>query len=206
MLLAESPDLRARLSSCGRVVGGRGEVDLDAVQQICPAACRALESYHVRTSELWSRVAAGRAAGQRYVVTRRALVEHAQVTAKVGRRDLGDVFEDIVSAGELGEVLNELTGAEPDEAALRSLVRSAGGTLSRDDGVWTASVPMSSAVAWPVSLGGVALLCEVSRSVTLTVRHAAWRDRRVRRLAKVEVHVDELWADPGADRATLRAA
>lgn len=49
---------------------------------------------------------------------------------------------------------------------------------------------------WPVALGAAPGPGEVLRRVELDVRHAPWRDRRIRRLARVRVCVEEYWPDP----------
>lgn len=207
MLVCERPDLVAALAPYGRAVGGRVEVDLDAVEEVMPALCQALWAYHCETADLWREVGAGRAAGRAFVTTTRLAVDHQQVTSKAGRTDLGRVFEDLSELALTRDLLDALTGGDPtlDELLARAL--DVGGTACQlQAGVWVARVPMPGAVAWPDSLGGPATLTETSRDLTLTARHAAWRDRKVRRLARVQVEVGEVWADPARARGLLPLA
>jgi hypothetical protein len=51
-------------------------------------------------------------------------------------------------------------------------------------------------VEWPTALGGPAAPNELHRHVKIVANHAKWRDRKVRRLVRVEVSCDEVWPDP----------
>lgn len=207
MLLAARPDLREALRSHGVAMGARAEVDLAAVERESPELAHALRTYQGQNKRTWARIAAGNFEDTEHVVTRRTLVERAQVTGKVGRADLGDILEDLLlSDAGLSQVLEELLCAEPDEQLLTRTVRDAEGSITRSDaGTWVVTAPLRGRSAWPESLGGVQQPTEIDRRVTMTARHAAWRDRRTRRLARASIEIDELWANPTAARALLPA-
>lgn len=206
VLLADHADLREQLRGCGRAVGGRVEVDLDAVEAVSPQACRALEAYHCQTLALWRDLASGTPSGAPYMTTQRLLADHQQVTGKVGRRDLPEVLAELEELALTAELVTAVTAPEVDGPAVRRLAAGAGGSAAQPSaGVWVVQVPMSGPVAWPEALGGPVHLSEIGRTLRLTARHASWRDRRVRRLARVEVLVEELWADTHAARQLLAA-
>jgi hypothetical protein len=207
-LLADRPDLRALLSEHGRQVGRRVEVDLDAVAAAGhrPLA-QALLLYGRECDELWRALEASTAGGRPFVTVRRDLLEHVQLTGKKDRADLGEVYEAFATVPTLADLVERLTGAEPDVAALTLMASSLGGQLSVPaDGVLEVTLRLSGRWALPDVLGGVSGPGEVSRELVLTARQAAWRDRRVRRLARVLVRSVELWPDPAPSQAGLPAA
>lgn len=204
VLVLDRADLMAALGPCGRRVGVRPEVDLDVVERSHPALCRALKQYQWDTDDLWAAVRKGHPP-KPAVRTHRVAAEHRQVTGKVGRADLVDVYEDLLALPVVADLVEEVTGSAPDEARVRDLAAVLDGSVSVDGTTWTVTFPLTGAAAWPVNLGGVPWPYEVSRSVTLVVKFAAWRDRRVRRLAGVHVHVDEVLADPARARTLLPA-
>lgn len=206
MLLSDRPDLRAALAPHGRVVGARTEVDLGSAAGAHPALCRALGAYQSQNERLWAAVGAGRAAGAAYVVTRRTLAEHLQNTGKP-RVDLREAMDDLLVLPGVGAAVEHAMSMAVDGEVLAVAVDVIGGDVSEPEaGVYVLDLPLSGEVAWPDTLGGPAVPWEVARRVRVTVRHARWRHRALRTLSKVQVFVDEMWADPAAARALLEAA
>jgi hypothetical protein len=204
-LLSERPDLRAAVRSCGRIVGQRIELDLDAVAgAVSVDLAELLVTYYDRCENLWASVQAGHS-GPAYAMLRRPLLEHQQVTGKKGRADLGDVYEALGELPGVAELLEQITAPAPDADVLASMVATVGGTVTfpEPDAV-RAQLCLEGRYAYPQLLGGVPWPGEIRRVLTLLTRQAAWRDRRVRRLAKVDVAVDELWAAPADLAAAVR--
>jgi hypothetical protein len=194
VLFADRPDVLAALSLCGTRVGDRVEVDLDrAADVLDPADITALEEYSRKAEQLWAHAAAGGAMLPHLVVHRR-MAEHVQVTSKKGRADLVEVYQALVEATPaLAEVTSELTGPAPDPDLLAQLVEPLEGQVRHGDGQVEVEVTFEGAHTLPRLLGGTPLPGEVSRTLRLTARQAAWRDRRVRRLAGVQVLNEEVW-------------
>jgi len=202
-LLAGRPDLLAVCAGAGVRVGVRAEVDLGAL----PASLAGvLGDYYDQCAELWSTLEAGTGTGA-YVLVSRLVAEHRQVTGARGRADLGEVFDDAAACTELAGALRLVTEAAPPAGAdLRRAMDAVGAVGEADEaGVLVAVLTLIGSRSWPATLGGVAGPGEVGRTVTLTGRVASWRDRRVRRLAGVCVHVQELWADTSGYAAALDA-
>lgn len=198
-LLGDREDLAAQIRPHGRRIGARTEVDVDAVRAVNPALADAIDRFDADTAALWDTATGA------YVTTSRTIAEHRQVTGKTGRADLTEVFADLAQMSATSGVLEALTGPDPDPDELAAAAGAAGGWVRQDpNGAWCVQVSLTGAVCWPDTLGGPPLPTEVSRQVTLVARHAAWRDRRVRRLAQVTVTVEEMWADPTPARALLR--
>lgn len=206
-LLASRPDLAARVRPFGRRIGARVEVDLDGVRGACPSLCQALELYQSQTERLWARAASGAGSGERYVTTRRRVADHHQVTGTAGRADLREVFDAVEGLPQIGAVLQVATDTDPVLEDLSEQVGTLDGEVTCPaPGVVVLEVPLVGVAAWPEQLGGPPTPTEIGRTLVLTVRHARWRDRRVRRLARVEVFVEELFADPEPARKLLPAA
>lgn len=204
-VLADRPDLQAVVTGCGRQVGVRVEVDLNAVEALSTRLAHVLTVYDAHARAFWRALQTGTAAGAAYTLVRRTLMTHVQSTAKKDRRDLVEVYEALTGVAVLSDIVDELTAAEPDLDALAGLLDAAGGgqVLPAEAGAVAVQVLLDPNGALPDVLGGVRMPGEVRRVLTLTARHAAWRDRRVRRLARVEVAADEMWPDPAPARAAL---
>lgn len=204
-LLYERVDLASACAGAGIEMGRRIEVDLDVVaSEVSPGLADILEAYGHQCDRLWDDYVSGRA-GIPYVVVRRMLTQHAQVTGKTGRRDLNAVYTVLESVPALAGALDVLTAPELDVDRARAVVAGANGELQVEVGVAHAAFTLEGRHALPEALGGVPYPNEFARIVTLSIRHAAWRDRRVRRLGSVRIDVDELWADPRPLQAALDA-
>jgi hypothetical protein len=223
VLLAARPDLRAAISSCGKGIGHRIEVDIDAVDLACPGLGTPLRDFADASAHLWQHAASsspypadradGAPGGQHdpagadrlpYVLVRRTVCDHRQATGKANRADLVAVYEELTDISVLADLVEELTAEAPDVSVLTDMLSVLTGTVAvSSPGELTATVSLDGRYAFPDLLGGVAWTAEVRRRFTFTTRQAAWRDRRVRRLSRVQVAIDELWADPAAYQQQL---
>lgn len=207
MLLADRPDLLDALRPFGRTVGTRVEIDLEALSSAHPSLCRALEEYQSQTTSLWAKVQAGAASGTPYVVARRAIVDASQITTKSRRADLREQLADLRTVPGAAAVIEAVTDVSYDADHLVTVVDAAGGDVAEPEpGHFVVTIPLEGAGAWPLTLGGPATSTEVARHVRVTVRHGKGQERAVRALRRVEVLVDELWADPATAAARLEAA
>lgn len=198
-LLLERPDLAQVAAGHLRALGARVEVDLTslrAASELEADLADALAVYWDRCSQLWESLRAQSPSGG-YVMVRRCVRDAAQSTTKGSRADLVAELDALSASPALSEIAAELTGTEPDLASLQTMVSPLDGSVTADSGSGTTvTVNLAGAVTLPEALGGVRWPGEVRRTVTLTARHAAWRDRRARRLARVSVEVWEVWPDP----------
>ena len=196
VLLRARPDLRESVADCGRLVGERAELDLDAVADRDPELATLLSEYWLRCRVVWDSLDAGHS-GPAFTISRRRLASFQQVTGKTGRRDLDDVFDAAGPIGPLAAALDCVTDAEPDATLLERWAGTGLVTVSYPEpGQSVAVISVDGDYAYPQLLGGVSVPGQLRRVFTATVRHASWRDRRVRRLAAFTVDSDELWAAP----------
>lgn len=184
--------------AAGRALGARAEVDVHAWLG-APQGQMALD-YLAAARRLWAR-RPGPA-----VTVRQELSRAVQVTGKVGRCDLDLHLRELAQVPGLGTVASMATAEQVDVGALEELLDALGGSMEAGEGALSVRVPFVAAPGSPAWLGGAALPGELRRVAELSVRHAAWRDRRVRRLAAVRVVSEQLWPDPAPWRARLAAA
>lgn len=192
------------------LVGERPELDLDRLAASSADAAqiaRIIGNWWNACRELWEAATRDRVAGMAWLRTRRVLIDAAQSTAKKDKRDLSEEFLALTDAGPLARLVIEATAADPDRALVQSMAKAIGGTAEFDvvpntatgtsaTTAATLTLPMAGTMWWPSALGGIAWPGEVGREAVVGLRYAAWRDRRVRRLATVRVTSTELWADP----------
>jgi hypothetical protein len=166
-------------------VGARTEVDLAAVARCYgPEAAERIGDLWLRTRRMMITGSAG--AGPETVET---LVDVAQDTGRV-KRDLVAEMDALAAHPVLSTVCDQLLGPEPPAGAPELGMPVA---FTSDGTVSTVTVELRGP-AWPTALGAAAAINEVSRVFTLEARHAAWRDRKSRRLARLLVESRRVWA------------
>lgn len=128
-----------------------------------------------------------------YVLIAHCVVDEAQVPSGPDRRDLSEQYRALVETLDAPEVLDALLGSDVDHNTLAAH----GVVVDACDGDTTvARIVCEGGRDWPAVLGGGQRCGEIERWFTLTVRHAGWRDRQVRRLAHLTVESIELHPDP----------
>lgn len=208
VLVDGRPDLAEALSPFGVTVGTRMEVDLDALGAsdvpFRDQLCQVLSAYQSQARALRVKGTGASGAPGRYVVTRRAVVDDRVRNTRKDRVDLREHYNALESLPLTGDLIREVTSAAPDADRVADLAHLAGGeaTWDAEEG-WQVRVPLTGQVLWPEVLGGAPRWAELSRSVTVVVRHTPGNDRRVRRLVRVLVEVDELFPDPQPFRDAL---
>jgi hypothetical protein len=181
------------LLRCGRVLGNRVECDLVLVAaELGLPAAETISRFWTACTELFESLQQGDVPSS-YAVLLRPLVSTRQRDSKQERRDLGGELEDLSCIAGVGAVLEEACGAEPDWAKVVSLGAVYHTTVERDGNDTTIKLVVEADVLWPESLGGAAAPNEIARHIEVRVSHAAWRDRRNRRLVTLEVGAEEIW-------------
>lgn len=179
----------------GVVVGTTVEADVEALELVQPGLGARAARYWQRCREFWDAYAAGATAGPAVVIERR-LVTARQSDTRQGRVDLVAPLAALEAAPAIGALVTELTGAAPDLTGLdqRYAPLVVSHIATGDETVVTVEFPARQDFD-PV-LGGPHARGELRRRFRLTVNHAKWRDRRVRRLVAVDIDAVELWPDP----------
>jgi len=170
-------------------------VDLDSLERLQPELGLRAARYWQRCREFWDTYADGATAGPAVLVERR-IVAARQSDTRQGRVDLTTHLAALEATPVIGALVSELTGARPDfeDLASRSAPLTVTHCSSGDETVVIAEFPARH--DFDTALGGAHSRGELRRKFRLTVNHAKWRDRRVRRLVAVEIDAVELWPDP----------
>jgi hypothetical protein len=173
-------------------LGRNVEVRLDRLD---PAEAEAVLAMWSATRRMWNSARSGGTPTGAWVRTT-STVHHAR--QDTGRAKV-DLHAELVGLGELTEVgdfFDVLLSSDPDMATLAATVAMFDGELEAADGTTTVTLHFTQPAHWPESLGPGTGANEARRTLRVTARHAAWRDRALRRLGEVTVSVDELWATP----------
>lgn len=189
-------DVSAALRAAGRTLGSRVELDVAAVgATLGNAAASKLVAYEQRCRDFFEAWLAGEAAGP-YVIVRRPLVKVRQIDTKDARVDLGPTLDALTTVSGIGDIVEEVTGAKPDWELVARLGTAFEAAVERDGNDTTVTLHCAFDTSWPDELGGVPTRGELQRILRLGLSHAAWRDRRNRRLVSVTVEAEEIWPDP----------
>ncbi len=198
VLFAEEPESRVVVEACVRE-GSEGVAVLDgtALRAVAPGLSERLERFCQESQSVLRDHLEG-VGGRPFALVRRTVVEHVQRDDAQGRSDLAHVLEATQGVQLLGWVLESLCGTTPDYAEILRKASVWDARLEQDGVRSVLTLDIPSAKGWPDALGGSQGLRELKRRITIETNHAKWRDRRVRRLVRVLVEADELWADPTA--------
>jgi hypothetical protein len=121
------------------------------------------------------------------------LTEAVQIPSGAGRRDLIEEMRAMETVPELRDILAVSLGGELDTEA----VAGAGGVLISHDAQETVlHAVIEGTRDWSEHLGGAAGGGEIERRFEITVRRAPWRDRKVRRFAKILIVSVQIHPDP----------
>lgn len=129
-----------------------------------------------------------------WIAIRRTLARYDQQTGTGTKADLDAQYHAMADHPELGPVVHDACAKTLD---LDRLAGYGCDIWVGDDGASAAiQVVVEGSRDWPDELGGPGRQGEIERHFVLWVRQAPWRDRRVRRLVRVDIHNVELHADP----------
>lgn len=117
------------------------------------------------------------------------LRDSRQRTTKGSRSDCTEDFDELMGWPGLGDLWREALSG--DVAAARSAADVEGARVSDAPGGYVVSV--DGPRPWPDLFGGPAQPGERLRTVDVSVATARWRDRRLRRLAGVQVRSQARW-------------
>lgn len=175
----------------GIAVGNSVEADVDALNREGGELGERCLAYWNRCRSFWDSVASGRT-GMSGLAVQRELLEVRQSDSSEGREDLTTEFE-ALRASSLGDVVEAVTAANVDWVAIANHPCVKSVDASGD----TTQVVLNyqGRNEWPRELGGTYSRGETARLFTLTLNHAKWRDRRVRRLVSLNVESVEIWPE-----------
>lgn len=174
------------IADFGVQVGRSVEIDLDALARQHPEAARRAATYAANADQVTGA----------YLAVAVPLLSVRQTDNAAGRADLTAELE-ALEASELGDVVVALLARERDTTQVATLGSPYRAEVIRLDDVRTRiTLTVEGRRPWSVHLGGAPSPREVARRFTLTTSHAAWRDRRSRRLLTLEAHSIEVVPDP----------
>jgi hypothetical protein len=176
------------IAGYGVKIGRSVEIDLDALRRDHPHAATQVASYAEQADDLTGD----------YLAVAVPLVTVRQTDNAAGRSDLVAELE-ALEASELSDVVVAALSREPDAETIATL--GAPHRVSYEtvgDDRTRIVLTVAGHRPWSTHLGGAPTSREVARRFTLTTSHAAWRDRRSRRLLTLDVHAIELVPDPAA--------
>lgn len=188
VLAAQGVHLESSEAAIVSGVDGLAHVDVDSLSE---HDARIVSDYWETCQRFWRNLHADEEPGP-YVALRREI----RIAQQKDNKDLAAELAALDTAPGVGAAVGLTLESNPDWSEVRSLVDAAGGEFSQSGDGETTLVYMvgrEEAFYWPPELGGPYAPGEMARELVVVIRHAAWRDRRVRRLVRTEVYAHELW-------------
>lgn len=163
-------------------LGDRVAVDTMSLSGENPELARSLELYFRYA------LSGGWRSGPGAVRLETSLVDATQSTTRSCMRDLGAEVAAMEAVPALKGMVKVLDSSPPS--------RIRGCRITSGDAGLTVCTAVLTSPMWPVELGGPPSPFEVGRRFRLTASHARWRDRRTRRLVRLEVASLQEWPAP----------
>ena len=186
---------RDLVAACGVRVGAAVEVDLPRLAAADAQLAARLGDYWSRCIDLWDRFSDGEV-GLDAVDVRRVLRSAAQTDSRKGRLDLNAEMNALIALSDVGPLVKELLGSEPDFDSIRTRGAAIGPSFDKQGDMHVVRFALPARRPWVNELGGVASRGEWERGFTMRISHAPWRDRRVRRFVSLQIHATETWSRP----------
>lgn len=128
-----------------------------------------------------------------WIAIERDLVQRSQIPSGKQRQDLSEELSAASERPEIDQLFRAVLSSSVDVASLEDLGIE---VVEHDDEHTVAVICVEGARTWPDALGGTGVVGEIERRFTIHARRAPWRDRAVRRLAKLEIVAVEVHPDP----------
>lgn len=184
----------ASSAAAKRMVAANETGQHETIEQVLGLTEAEHDEYSRKRRRFWHLLRRGIEPGP-WVMVEVDLTEAAQIPSGAGRCDLVEEMRAMETVPELRDLLEASLGNEIDTEA----VAAAGGVLISHDAQETVlHAVIEGARDWPEHLGGAAGAGEVERRFEITVRRAPWRDRKVRRFAKIVIVSVQIHPDPAA--------
>ena len=107
------------------------------------------------------------------------------------KKDLHEAYQTLVGWADIGQSVETILGSDAEQARVEA--EQFGWDVDMSvPGLMTLTYTAPGG-GWPDLFGGAKKPCEKHRQLTLGVRHAKWRDRKVRRLVDVKVESVSIW-------------
>jgi len=176
--------------SCLHSTGESYEISLKILRSFDPSYTLKLEKYW----ELCRKSFTDRQSKMPTVTVSRFLREDRQTDTAGKRYDLVEQYKFLANAPFSKDLVEILLSANPELSQISN--HSSCESVITERSGYVVSLTGRGQQVWPTSLGGLPSPREVARSFKLTTNYAAWRDRKVRRLTKVESRAIEVWPSP----------
>lgn len=150
-----------------------------------------LAKYWYECLRFWSKMGRGIEPGP-WVATKRKLVAHQQ-SAHADLKDVYAALNDVPIISGIVDVILNTVVSETELAHMAGDMSAVVHVVGDGATVYTFVCPRAGWSTWVELLGGALSPGEEAREIKVTVRYAKWRDRRVRRLVRVDVYTHELW-------------
>jgi hypothetical protein len=164
------------------------EIDLEKLGITQPVLTSRLKNYWLKTRSFFDDLASGLPLAD-YSLFHRLISSELQDTRKGSKIDLINSLKEIDSDPVLKEVISPLLDPELYQEFAHPYLIS-----KYIDGLnINVTIEIPGKKDYNYHLGGLSSRAEIGRVFQITISHAKWRDRRVRKLVSVDVYAKELW-------------
>lgn len=184
--------LDQRFKDIAFTAGNQIEIDMDQLARIDSALAESALSYYNSTLNFFEKLASGKP-DEDALEIQRVIVDVKQLDTNKERSDLRSEFNSLIKLPIYGDLIKSALKKDVNWHLLSKDIEALGGSIAQDGLTTIIKFSIPSRVVWDKSLGGEFSRGEISRDFELTINHAKWRDRKIRRLQALKISATEIW-------------
>ena len=191
-ILAPGFSSEAKFQDLGLEVNGNLEVDMEALALLDLSLAEKAQKYWESTRSFYDALGA-EVPNLQAIETEREILNVKQLDTVGARVDLKAEFTELIALPFYGELVKTALKKDVDWSFLSGEIKALGGSMEQFDTTTIITFTLPGRTNWTKILGGEYSRGEIKREFKITINHAKWRDRKIRRLQALSITAVEIW-------------
>lgn len=191
-IVAPGFSAEAKFQELGVEINGNLEVDMKALALLDLQLAQKAQSYWDSARSFYDALGA-EAPNLRAIETEREILNVKQLDTVGARVDLKAEFTELIALPFYGDLVKSALKKEVDWTFLSGEIKALGGTIDQFETTTIITFTLPGRTNWSATLGGEYSRGEIKREFKVTINHAKWRDRKIRRLQALVINAIEIW-------------
>lgn len=191
-IVAPGFSTEAKFQELGLEINGNLEVDMEALALLDLSLAQKAQNYWESTRSFYDALAV-ETPNLKAIETEREILNVKQLDTVGARVDLKAEFTELIALPFYGDLIKSALKKEVDWTFLSGEIKALGGAIEKFDTTTIITFTLPGRTNWSATLGGEYSRGEIKREFKITINHAKWRDRKIRRLQALAISVIEIW-------------